>query len=127
MAVVRWVFEDPNTLDSYTLAINPSDGGAPAYQKTITYQNTAAPDGKVITFEGRDAPRKLTFSGTLLSEAEYNAFVEWWDRRYQIQVTDDLGREFSLIIESFAPHRVRARSHPWKHTYEITATIVDWV
>lgn len=126
MPVVRWVFEDPVTLVSYTFAINPSDGGAPGYQKTINYQNTAAPDGKVISFEGRDQPRVMEFSGVLFTEAEYDAFFEWWNKRYQVSVTDDLGRTFSILINSFVPTRRRARSHPWKHDYTIQATIVDW-
>lgn len=126
MAVVRWVFDDPVTLASYTFEINPNDGGSPAYRKKFQYENTSAPDGKVIVFEGRDEPKKIEFSGILLTEAELNAFIEWWDKRYQISVTDDLGREFSIVIETFEPRRERARSHPWKHSYSVTATIVDW-
>ena len=126
MAVVRWVFEDPNTLAAYTFEVNPSEGGSPSYQKTISYKSTCAPDGKVIAFEGRDAPKSLEFSGVLFTEAEFDAFVEWWDKRYQVNITDDLGREFSILIETFVPRRERARSHPWKHSYSVTATVVDW-
>jgi hypothetical protein len=126
MAVVRWVFEDPNTLDTYEFAINPSEGGSPSYNKTITLQATSAPDGKVVSFEGRDQPQTLEFSGVLFTEAEFNAFVEWWNKRYQIKVTDDLGRIFWIQINSFNPTRKRAMQHPWKHDYNITATVVDW-
>lgn len=126
MAVVRWVFEDPTTLDSFTFAINPKEGGSPSYQKTLTYQSTAAPDGKVISFEGRDPVRNLEFSGVLFTEEEFDAFVEWWGKRYQVQVTDDLGRTFTIQINSFEPTRRRARAHPWKHDYRVSATIVDW-
>lgn len=126
MAVVRWVFEDPVTLDSYTFAVNPSEGGSPAFNKNITYQVTAAPDGKVISFEGRDHPRTLEFSGVLFTEAEFDAFHEWWDKRYQVNVTDDLGRTFTIQINTFEPQRRRAIQHPWKHDYRISATIVDW-
>lgn len=126
MAVVRWMFEDPNTLATYSFAINPSEGGSPAYAKNFQYSNTSAPDGKVIVFEGREQPQKIDFTGTLLTEEEYNAFVTWWEKRYQITVTDDLGRSFNIILESFQPKRERARSHPWKHSYQVTATIVNW-
>jgi hypothetical protein len=124
--VVRWVFEDPNTLDTYEFAINPSEGGSPSYDKTISYQATSAPDGKLVSFEGRDQPQTIEFSGVLFTEAEYNAFVEWWDKRYQVQVTDDLGRSFYIQINSFTPTRKRAIQHPWKHDYTVTATVVDW-
>lgn len=126
MAVVRWLFEDPVTLDSYEMEVNPSSGGSPNYTKKITYENTSAPDGKVIVFEGRDEVRKLEFSGTILTEAQFNAFVTWWEKRYQVSVTDDLGRVFSIILESFDPTRERAIHYPWKHSYRVNATIVDW-
>lgn len=127
MAVVRWVFDDPNTLESWTFAVNPSQGGSPSYDKNLGYQNTSAPDGKVISFEGRDNPQPFEFSGTLFTEDEYNTFVTWWNKRYQIQVTDDLGRTFTIEIKSFRPTRRRAIQHPWKHDYEVSATIVNWV
>lgn len=126
MAVVRWTFEDPVTLDSYTFPINPSAGGSPSFAKTFNYAVTAAPDGKIVVFEGRDAPQTLEFRGTLFTESEFDAFVEWFEKRYQVKVTDDLGRQFWIVIESFTPERVRARSHPWKHAYTVRATIVDW-
>lgn len=126
MSVVRWVFRDPSTLETYQFAVNPSEGGAPSYNKTAVYTKTSAPDGKVIRFEGRDEPSQLAFSGTLFSEEEFDAFVRWWDKRYQIQVEDDLGRQFYIQIDSFVPTRVRARNYPWKHTYQVAATIIDW-
>lgn len=125
--VVRWTFEDPVTLEEYEFDINPNAGGTPAYEKSFEYERTSAPDGKVIVFEGRDAPQKLEFSGVILEQAHYDAFVEWWQKRYQISVTDDLGRTFSIILEKFNPTRVRAYHYPWKHNYTVTATIVDWV
>lgn len=127
MPVVRWLFEDPNTLDAYTFAVNPSEGGSPSYQKTFSTSTTSAPDGNVVLFEGRDAPQRFQFSGVLFTQAEFNAFVTWWEKRYQITVTDDLGRTFSIVIESFSPTRKRARSHPWKHDYQVTAVVVNWV
>ena len=126
MAVNRWIFSDPVTLATYNFEINPSEGGSPSYNKTFVYRSTSAPDGKVIVFEGREAPKTLEFSGVLLTEAHFNAFVEWYNKKYQVQVTDDLGREFSIIIESFVPKRERAVHSPWKHSYSVRATIVDW-
>lgn len=126
MALVRWEFEDPVTLDTYEFEVNPSAGGTPSYTKNFAYRVPAAPDGKVIVFEGRDPAKTIEFSGRLLTEAQFNAFVTWWDKRYQVNVTDDLGRTFSILIQSFNPTRVRRRSHPWTHDYSVEATIVDW-
>lgn len=126
MAVTRWVFTDPVTLDTYNFEINPNDGGSPQYAKNLTYSVTSAPDGKVVAFEGRERPKTLEFSGVLLTQAHFEAMLEWYNKQYQVSVTDDLGREFSIIIESFSPQRQRAVHYPWKHQYSVRATIVDW-
>lgn len=126
MAVTRWIFQDPVTSTSVTFPINPNDGGSPSYEHNFQYQNTAAPDGKVLVYEGRDNPQAIEFSGVLFTEDHFNMFVTWWQKRYQVNVTDDLGREFSIIIEKFVPKRERAIHFPWKHSYSVTATVVDW-
>lgn len=124
--VVKWVFEDPAESQEYIFHINPNAGGSPAYRKNITQQATVAPGGKTLLFEGADSPQEFSFSGVILEEAQYNAFVEWWQKRRQIKLTDDLDREYWIYITSFEPTRVRARSHPWKHTYNASALRLDW-
>lgn len=126
MIVVRWTFYDPTVPQTYTFEINPNTGGTPSYAKTLSTSSTVAPGGKTLIFEGADQVPKFEFSGTILTEAHFNAFVEWWDKRRQIRITDDLGREFWVYIESFTPTRVRAVHHPWKHTYNVVAQILDW-
>lgn len=126
MAVVKWVFHDPVTLIDYTFEINPNDGGSPAFEKNIIYESTTAPQGKTLVFEGADKPQKLSFAGVILYESQYQAFLDWWRKRYQIDVTDDLGRTFSILIEAFRPARKRSALYPWKHDYTIDATILDW-
>lgn len=124
--VVKWRFDDPSTGDAYVFEINPNDDGLPGYQKSFTYQNTTAPDGKVLMMQGRSEPRKGAFSGVTLSEAQHLAFVEWFNKANQIEVTDDLGRTFSIVIESYEPKRLRSINHPWRHSYSISYVIVDW-
>lgn len=126
MAVVKWVFYDPVTLDEYTFDINPNDGGTPERRKTITYENTAAPGGKTLVFEGRDEPETISFSGTILEEEQYNALVSWFDKRHQIRVTDDLNRQQWIYITQFSARRRRSYQHPWKHDYDVQATVLDW-
>lgn len=126
MAVVRWTFYDPGTDETWQVPLNPSDGGSPGYKRNFTYQNTSAPDGKTLVFEGRADPQTLEFSGTLLTEAHLATFVEWWEKRNQILITDDLFRQFWVVIEEFSPKRKRAIHYPWRHEYTVKATIVDW-
>lgn len=124
--VVKWTFYDGVTLDEYTFDINPNDGGTPNYNKTITYENTAGPGGVTLMFEGRDEPPKLRFSGTILEQDQFDTFKTWFDKRHQIRVTDDLSRQYWIYITKFEARRRRAYSHPWKHDYEIEATILSW-
>lgn len=126
MAVVRWRFDDPVTLESYTFAVNPKAGGSPALAKQFDYANTSAQSGKALVFQGRDQVQKLTFDGTILLQAEYDAMVTWFNKKNQIKITDDLGRILYIIIEQFTPKRERAVQHPWKHSYTVNATIVNW-
>lgn len=127
--VVRWTFEDLTlaTPTSYEFEINPSDGGSPQYKKQIINRSTCATDGQVIVQEGRDQPNETSFSGTILTEEMYNEMVSWFNKRHQIKVTDDLGREFFIYITAFEPRRVRAVQHPWKHAYTVQYIELDWL
>lgn len=117
--VQRWTFHDPQTDDTYTFVVNPNEGGTPAYQKKIGYQATTAPDGALIAFEGRDEAQTGEFSGTILYRLQYDALIDWFGRRHIVEMTDDLGRIFSIYIQAFEAKRVRSASHKWKHTYSV--------
>jgi hypothetical protein len=126
MTVTRWSFYDPFTTDTYTFEINPNDGGSRQFKRNFVFQATAAADGKTLVFEGRADPQTVDFSGTLLTEDQFNAFQTWWEKRNQILMTDDLGRTSWIVIQEFQPKRVRAVQWPWKHTYTVKATVVDY-
>lgn len=123
---MKWKFTDPVDMSEYTFDINPNQGGSPTWKKSIEYQKTAAPDGKVLMFEGQDDPQELTFSGVILEQAQYDAMILWFTKRHAILMTDDLGREFPIYITGFNPTRERAVHYPWKHSYEVNYTILDW-
>jgi hypothetical protein len=127
MARIPWVLTDPITDDTYSWEINPNDGGSLAYSKQVNYTLTTAPDGKVLMYEGRDEAKSTTVSGVILSEAQYYEMIEWFNKRYQLQLEDDLGRIMMIYITSFEPKRIRSPRRPWRHDYSLTFTIVDWV
>lgn len=124
--VVKWQFYDPSLAETYVFAINPNEDGTPGYKKNFSYRATSAPNGNVVMFEGRADPRRGQFSGVLLDEAQLNALTLWYEKRSQITVTDDLGRTFSIVVESFEPKRRWSVSHPWRHDYSMSYVIVDW-
>jgi hypothetical protein len=123
---VRWIFHDPILDVNWTLPVNPNDGGSPPFQKTLAYVSPTAPDGKTIIFEGAEAVQALEFSGVLLSQEHYDGFVTWYRKRHQIRITDDLGRQFWVYIESFTPKRKRSATIAWKHDYTMRAVILEW-
>lgn len=125
--VVKWRFDDPSSSsDSYVFEINPNDDGLPGYRKNFQISSTSAPEGKTLVMEGRDEPRRGSFSGVSLTDTQHNAFITWFNKRNQIQVTDDLGREFMIIIESYQPTRRWTRTYNYRHDYTIDYIVVDW-
>jgi hypothetical protein len=126
MPRVAWEFYDPVGNETYNWEINPNDGGYPSRSKNISYEATAAPNGQTLAFEGRESPASLSFSGTILTESQFNTLNDWYLKRNQIRLTDDLGREFWIYIKSFNPTRVRSINYPWRHNYSIEAIVLDW-
>lgn len=124
--VVRWTFYDPVTVETYTMQVNPKEGGTPGLKKNVNYKATTAATGRVLAFEGRDEPRMFDWSGTILTEQHLMDLTEWFNKRRQIQLTDDLGRQYWIYITDFTPKRERAVHHPWKHSYTMKAMEVDW-
>lgn len=127
MARIAWVLRDPVTAEEYAFEINPNDGGSLSYQKNIGYMQTVAPNGKIIMYEGRDEAKTTTVSGVILSQNQFEEMVKWFNKRYQLELEDDLGRVMSIYITSFEPRRVRSARKPWRHDYSLTFTILDWV
>lgn len=123
--VVRWTFTDLSTMATHEMEVNPSDEDFPGWEKQFTYEQSTA-SGNTLVFEGRDRVRKGKFSGSIFTEAEFNTLYTWWDKRNQIRITDDLGRQQTVIFESFTPKRKRAHGLPWKHTYEMTYAVLAW-
>lgn len=124
MPAWRWTIYDPVDLETYTFEINPNAGGSPSNKKNVSYTNTTA--GKAIIYEGRDQVQELEWSGVILTQTHYEKYIEWWEKRRQILLTDDLGRQFWIYLKEFNPTRELSRSYPWRHSYSVIATILDW-
>jgi len=125
VARVPWIFTDNVLVESYAFEINPNDDGSLQYEKAVSYKNTSGGSGQTVAFEGRDAPYATTFSGSILTEAQYNAMVTWFSKRYPIDIEDDLGRQFTIYITKFSPKRKRSREYPWRHEYSVDYFIIE--
>lgn len=122
MATWRWTFAGPDSA-SYTFEINPSKGGSPTRAKTLGYSPRTA--GGTIVFEGADAALTASVSGKVRSEAAYDAFLEWFEKRTPVTLTDDLGRQFVVYLTRFAPERSWKVNAPWHHDYTLDYLILE--
>jgi hypothetical protein len=123
--VKKWVFQDPATSDVYHFAINPNTMNSPYGPKKIEFAATTAIDGQKLAFEGQSPPVEWQFSGTLLAQAQYDAFVTWSQKRNRIWVTDHYGRAWLCYITNFQPTAKRSHQFPWAHDWEMTVLIFD--
>lgn len=124
--VVKWNFTDLSTSDTQDFEINPNEGGEVELAKNITTQGTVAPGGKTVLFEGAPVVPTISFSGTILTQSQFDMFNGWFFVNHQLQLTNDLGQVLNIYITKFTPKRVRAANVPWKMTYTVEAIIVDW-
>lgn len=123
--VTKWVFFDPVSLDTQTFEINPSDGDAVPRSKNVTTQSRRAPGGNTVVVMNSQGLREFTNSGTILTEAQYGMFTDWFSKPNVIQITDDLGRTYSIYITKFEPKREWHPNDPWFHTYTLTGIVVQ--
>lgn len=121
MTVVRWKFYDPNTLEQYTVPINPDSVTDPSRKKNIVEQPTVAQGGAMLLMEGRQAASVMEFSGAILTQAHHDAFNAWFDKDYPVKITDDLGVEQWVFITEYTPKRQRNASNFYKRTFTMKA------
>lgn len=123
MARIPWVFEDPTEGTVEYMQINPNEGASPKYAKTLTRKTTTA--GRSLVQEGQDEAKQLDFSGVILTQAQYEFLYNAWNKRHPVRLTDDLGRVFTIYLESFSPTRKISRTYPWRHEYQVTSVVLD--
>lgn len=125
MARIGWIFYDPVNDITEIMEVNPNSGASPDYRKNLTKKGTSAPDGPTLVFEGNPGAVQFPFSGVILTEAQYNFLFNAWDKRYPIEITDDLGRVWRIYLETFSPKRKIAHDHPWRHDYTCDGVLVQ--
>lgn len=127
MARIAWTFVDPVASTTEYMSINPNAGASPAYQKNLAKSVTTAPGGEaqVLISEGADSIVQFDFSGVILTQAQYEFLLTAFQKRHPVELTDDLGRTFTIYLESFTPERQLSRTYPWKHTYQASSVVIS--
>lgn len=121
---ISWWLRDLSSDDEYEFLINPAEVRITSPQKPVTTQYTTY--GRPIDFTGLQKPSRLSVSGTLFTETHYRAMEEWFDKKKQIQVQDDLNRRFMVYIVSFNPRRRYNKKYPWMHDYDLEGVGISW-
>lgn len=122
---VRWIFKEVVSGVTYTLPMNPNQGGTPTRQRQIYLGTTSGPGGKTIVQSGRLQPSQMTFSGLTLTQEHYEKLDEWASKNTLIEIEDDLARKFRGIFITFNPERVRNATRPWRHRFQATFIVTQ--
>jgi hypothetical protein len=135
MARSAWSLYDAIEVETYVFPVNPyQDSGSFAVEKQISYTvvgtslyndpNQIFGSNSAVIFPGGDKMAEMNFSGRTYDQAQLDALSSWGNRGYPVEITDDLGRVFSIYISSIAPSRKRSRNR-WKHEYEFKAYVLE--
>lgn len=119
---MSWRLSDGST--TYTFAIGPDAMNLDLKRSTVfgvMLSNTS----KSLVMMNSDQPIIGEISGTLISQAEYNALLGWWQSTKQLTLTDDLGQDFVIIIIDFTPERVLSIEFPFRHKWKIRFNVLE--
>lgn len=124
---MKWTLEDTVTAPGspIQLEINPDSVDFTGQENNISTGVSSAPFGQKLVFQGRQSPKRMQFSGTVLSEAQFKTLEAWSNKEYQFKLTDDLSRVFWIYITSCTFDR-RVNKENWLASYTINATVLDW-
>lgn len=121
--MAQWTLIDNSTgtPEVLTFTWNPNKFDPPGRSSNIISDLTTAPNGQTIIFQGRDKMKTATFEGAVGDIAFYMELDEWKDKFYPLELTDDQGNTWTIIIQEWKWTRVKRRN-PWRFDY--TAQVV---
>lgn len=127
MPVSRWRLYDPILNQTYVFEVNPSAEGSPGRTRNLTANdsssNTLASDGTPLIYEGAEDIATMPLKGVCLTKSAYEGMLAWFSKPYLVLLTDDLGRQMQVRLESFKPKRAPLHHHPYRHTYAATVRV----
>lgn len=121
---VKWFFTDPVTDSVYTFGVNPNQDQQGPYQKNLQYEAILIPGGLPLLYEGADTPTTMILQGTILAMSQQLAFVEWYQKRYPVYLTDDKGYVRYIYITNLQFTRTPVSLYPWKSVWQMTAYVL---
>lgn len=130
MGYVRERFRDPAAiLPDYVFQVNHSDEEADEKRRNLERSSPTSGVG-FVRQQGEDSPEVLRYSGTILHQAQKDAFDDYYDacRTRTIKFRDFTDNERDVLITAFSATRQRTAQNPrdpsirlhfWKYTIEL--------
>jgi len=121
MARVAWTLTDnsSSTPTTYTFAINPNSFTPPNRKASIVQEQTVSAAGGVILFQGRDTVPRGRMSGVVTTQTDYQNLKAEFDKWYPLDLTDDLGQTWTILITDVSWTREKRKLNPWHFTYTV--------
>ncbi len=116
--VKRWELIDPIAHAFYTVPINPETMSTPHAARVFSTQHSTSPTGRTITFEGGTVAVDWDVSGTILTQAYYEAWEYYQGLNRRFWVIDHLDRIWLVTLESFDATPKRSSTNPWAFGYK---------
>jgi hypothetical protein len=123
MNVVRWLLQEVETGDSYTVEFNPNK--ASSYRGARSFDFTRGVGGRVRSFKSQDGPVPWTWGGVIQSKAHHDALEAWGKKKGKVRVTDHLGRTFEVMMKGARiSDRRQTGANAWRFTYEMDCLLL---
>lgn len=135
MSRVGWRLYDPIEDEEYYMPVNPyEDTGSHSVSVTLgfnvsagMYRDSLGNDRiSTIIMSAQQSLEPFSYVGRTYNEIEHSKMEEWAAKDYPIHLSDDLGRQWLVVIESFAPRRLpTVKNKPYKHEYTLSGYVLQ--
>lgn len=121
-------FYDPATDTTYTWHVNHEAKKGPSRVRNTNFESRAIPGFGVIGTQGDDQPLLVQLSGTIIHQAQFEAFHEFFNLSNTFRWTDEAGNEYEVTMTKYEPDQRRVhwnfadsnmRYHVWNWSMEL--------
>lgn len=119
MARVAWTLTDYSAGVPlvFEFPINPNTFTPPGRSASISQEQSTA--GQAVIFQGRDAIARGTMAGLVNTQSFYEELEQWGDKWYVLELTDDQGSTWEILITNISWTRVKRATNHWRYDYSI--------
>jgi hypothetical protein len=121
MPHVAWTLTDYSTgsPEVFAFPINPNEFSPPGRQANIATELGTAPNAAPIIFQGRDQITRGSFAGVVNTEDFYLNLRDWLNKWYVLELTDDQGRTWDILVTQVEWTRIRRANNQWRFDYGV--------